>query len=218
MTAPVRAGWLGGTFDPIHNGHLDVARAAHAALALDHVQLVPAGIPPQRSAPSASIAHRVAMAELAAALHEWLHVSRIEIDAETTSYTSDTLDRLAAAGVDLRTLYVITGADAFAGILTWKDAEHLLDRCHFVAVSRPGYPAPLLRESLPALAPRMIDADGCNPPAQPSIFLVDAPTSPVSSTAVRAQASEGRSLGGLVPAAVAAYIEQHGLYRPPKGT
>jgi nicotinate-nucleotide adenylyltransferase len=213
VTAAGRLGWLGGTFDPIHNGHLDVARAAQHALALDQVQLVPAGRPPQRSAPSASIDHRVAMVELAAALHEWLRVSRIEIDSVTTSYTTDTLDRLAAAGVDLRSLFVITGADAFAGIMTWKDPQRLLDRCHFVAVSRPGHPAPSLRRSLPALAARMIDANGCIPPAQPSIFLVEAPTSAVSSTAVRAQAAEGRPLDGLVPPAVAAYIEQHGLYR-----
>ena len=213
MSAPVRLGWLGGTFDPIHDGHLDVARAARRALTLSEVHLVPARVPPHRAAPHASAAHRLAMVTLVAALHDWLRVSTIELDSGDPSYTADTLDRLAASGVDLRTLHVITGADAFAGILTWKRAMQLLDRCHFVVVSRPGHPAPALRRALPGLASRMIDPNGCVPSAQPSIFLVDAPTAPVSSTEVRARAATGHSLEGLVPPTVATYIEQHGLYR-----
>lgn len=213
MSTPVRLGWLGGTFDPIHDGHLDVARAARQALSLDTVHLVPARVPPHRPAPVASVDHRLAMVTLAAALHDWLRVSTIELDGDGPSYTMDTLDRLSDGGVDVRALYVIAGADAFAGILTWKDATVLLDRCHFVVVSRPGHPAPALRQALPGLASRMIDTNGCVLPAQPSIFLVDAPTAPVSSTEVRARAAAGHSLEGLVPPVVATYIEQHELYR-----
>jgi nicotinate-nucleotide adenylyltransferase len=212
VTTPRRIGWLGGTFDPIHDGHLDVAHAAHTALALDEVHLVPARIPPHRSAPAASVAHRLAMVERAATTYPWLRVSDIELAGEGPSYTTHTLDRLVERGVRLSSLYVITGADTFAGIMTWKDAAQLLDRCHFVAVSRPGHPAPALRQVLSALASRMIDANGCTMAAQPSIFLVDAPTAAVSSTAVRALATTGHSLEGVVPSEVAAYIEQHGLY------
>lgn len=213
MSAPVRLGWLGGTFDPIHDGHLDVARAARRVLTLNEVHLVPARQPPHRAAPQASTEHRLAMVTLASALHDWLRVSTVELDSDGPSYTTDTLDRLTESGVDLRTLHVITGADAFAGILTWKRAMPLLDRCHFVVVSRPGHPAAALRRVLPGLASRMIDTDGCVLPAQPSIFLVDAPTAPVSSTEVRARAAAGLSLEGLVPPTVATYIEQHELYR-----
>jgi len=208
-----RLGWLGGTFDPIHYGHIDVAHAARTALGLETVYLVPARLPPHRAAPVASADHRLAMATLAANGHDWLRVSDVELAAPGPSYTVDTLDRLAARGMDLRSLHVITGADAFADILSWKDAERLLDRCHFIVVSRRGCAAPELRRALPALAPRMIDASVCQSAAQPSIFLVDAPTAPVTATEVRERASTGRSLEGLVPRAVEAYINSHELYR-----
>jgi len=208
-----RLGWLGGTFDPIHCGHLDVAGAAHAALKLDTVCLVPAHVPPHRTAPLASAQHRLTMVTLAAQAHDWLQVSDIEVAAPKPSYTVDTLDQLAAQGMDLHALHVITGADAFAGILSWKDAKRLLDLCHFIVVSRRGCAAPQLRGVLPTLAPRMIDANVCQFAAQPSIFLVDAPTAPVTATEIRERASSGRSLEGLVPRAVEAYINSHELYR-----
>ena len=209
----VRQGWLGGTFDPIHCGHLDVARAAHDALALDPVHLVPARVPPHRLAPHATAEHRLAMVGLAAQSADWLRVSDIEMTSDAPSYTADTLDRLAASGTPLDTLHVITGADAFAGILSWKDAEHVLSRCHFVVVSRPGHPAPRLRQALPSLAARMRHPGDYDDRLQPSIFLVDAPTAPVSSTKVRMLASAGSSLAGLVPPAVAEYIDRNALYR-----
>jgi nicotinate-nucleotide adenylyltransferase len=209
----VRQGWLGGTFDPIHCGHLDVARAARHALSLETVHLVPARVPPHRMAPQATAEHRMAMVTLAARSADWLRVSDIEMAAEAPSYTVDTLDRLAAGGTALDTLHVITGADAFADILSWKDAENLLNRCHFVVVSRPGHPAPGLRLMLPTLAARMLNPGDYDDQRQPSIFLVDAPTAPVSSTKIRALASGGSSLAGLVPPAVAEYIDRNALYR-----
>jgi len=153
------------------------------------------------------------MVTLAAKAHAWLRVSDIEMAATTPSYTVDTLDRLATQGVSLGALYVVTGADAFAGILSWKDADRLLTRCHFVVVSRPGHPAPALRLALPTLAVRMRNPGEDDQQVQPSIFLVDAPTAPVSSTEVRAVASAGSSLEGLVPTTVAEYIERNDLYR-----
>lgn len=207
-----RVGWLGGTFDPIHNGHLDVASAAREALKLEKVYLVPARVPPHRHAPAASSAHRLAMATLAAETWEWLDVSDVEMTVSGPSYTVETLGRLEAQGMAMKSLHVLTGADAFAEILTWKGAPGLLDRCHFVAVSRPGHPAPGLRSQLPTLASRMLSADQYELAQRPSIFLVDAPTAPVTATQVRAEASQGRSLEHLVPAAVASYIIQHELY------
>jgi nicotinate-nucleotide adenylyltransferase len=204
---------MGGTFDPIHFGHLDVTVAARAALELDEVYLVPARVPPHRSSPVASAAHRLAMVTLAAAAHDWLRVSDIELAESGPSYTTDTLDRLEAQGTHLASLHVITGADAFAEILTWKGVPHLLDRCPFIVVSRPGFPAPALRRVLPALAHRMIDANGNDKAARPGIFLVDAPTAPVTATDVRARAAAGTSLEGLVPATVASYINRHELYQ-----
>ena len=208
-----RVGWLGGTFDPIHCGHLDVAIAARAALTLDRVYLVPANVPPHRAPPLASSAHRLAMVNLAARTQDWLQVSDIELTAPGPSYTVDTLDRLESQGVSLQSIHVITGADAFAEILTWKGSPALLDRCHFIVVSRPGHPAPTLRHVLPELAHRMIEPSECDFTARPSIFLVDAPTAPVTATEVRARAASGSSLEGLVPEAVASYINLHELYQ-----
>ena len=103
------------------------------------------------------------------------------------------------------------GADAFREIETWMDYPRILDRCHFVVVSRPGLPASSLRAALPSLAGRMIEASGADP-ARPGIFLIDAPTAPVSSTEVRRRVETGLAIDGLVPAAVAAHIATHQLY------
>jgi len=207
----MRRGFLGGTFDPIHCGHLDVATAAKRALDLDGVDLVPAGMPPHRRPPLAAAADRLAMAQLAARGLPGFAVSDLEMQVEGPSYTSATLDRLASRGFDLTRLFLITGADAFRDIPTWKDYPHLLDRCHFVAVSRPGCPARTLIAALPSLADRMIETP-CGVPTRPSIFLVDAPTAAVSSTEVRRRVASGESIEGLVPDAVATYIKGRHLY------
>jgi nicotinate-nucleotide adenylyltransferase len=207
-------GWLGGTFDPIHYGHLDVARAAHQALALARVTLVPSNVPPHRAQPQASSADRVAMARLAAD-QPWMDVSTVEVDADGPSYTWVTLDRLEAGGMDLRTMILITGADAFAGILSWHRATELLARVCVAVVSRPGHPVDALPRLLPALAAAMCRPSTWARSPRPCIVLVDAPTSPVSSTQVREEALAGRSLVGLVPDEVEAYIAAHGLYGVP---
>ncbi len=211
-----RVGLLGGTFDPIHCGHLDVARAAQRALGLDRVTLIPANLPPHRAAPQASAAHRFAMAAMAVQGSDRLTVSDLEMLSNEPSYTASTLDRLEERGVDTRGLFFVIGADAFAEIALWKAYPAILDRCHFVVVSRPNHPAPALRHTLTSLAGRMIDAplDGpCNIASQPGIFLVDAPTADVSSTVVRRTIADGQSIASLVPPAVAAHISAHGLYR-----
>lgn len=207
----MRTGILGGTFDPIHLGHLDVAGAAFHALRLDIVHLMPARQPPHRGAPRASAAHRFAMAALAAQDRPGLIVSDFEMAVDGPSYTSGTLDRLEARGLKTAELFLITGADAFRDITTWKDYPVLLDRAHFVVVSRPGCPAPGLRRLLPDLSGRMCETP-CEIPSRPGIFLVDAPTAPVSSTDVRDRLNRGESIDGLVPLAVKSYIEKQNLY------
>lgn len=207
----MRLGLLGGTFDPIHVGHLDVARAACRALSLDRILLLPSHVPPHRGAPHASPSHRFAMAVLATQDLSWLEVSDLELLDTAPSFTATTLDRLEAAGRDTRRLFFVTGADAFHEIRTWKDYPDLLDRCHFIVVSRPDWPAGALRSALPELAARLCDAP-CEIPARPSIFLVDAPTAPVSSTDIRRRIAEGLEIRGLVPPAVEAHILKHRLY------
>ncbi len=207
----MRLGLFGGTFDPVHIGHLDVAREARRALDLDYVWLVPARLPPHRRPPYASAAHRFAMAALAVAGEPGLMVSDLEMDATGPSYTTVTLDRLAARGADLASVFFVTGADAFRDITTWKDYPSLLDRCHFVAVSRPGTSASALRTLVPAVSARMIE------PAhlvlsEPRIVLVDAHTAPVSSTEIRRAVAAGESFADAVPASVARHIHQHALY------
>jgi nicotinate-nucleotide adenylyltransferase len=206
-----RLGLLGGTFDPIHLGHLDVAEAARQALGLDRILLVPAAVPPHRGAPVASAAHRFAMVALAAQQAPHLCVSDLEMGDHAPSYTAATLARLESQGAYMSQLVVLAGADAFAEIATWRDYPTLLDRCHFAVVSRPGHRASALRSSMPGLAPRMALAER-DLPVHPTILLVDAETAPGSSTAIRKRAAAGESLEGLVPPAVAAYIDTHGLY------
>ena len=138
------------------------------------------------------------MAALAAQSCPDFLVSDLEmLDTSDTapSYTSATLDRLNARGVNTRELFFITGADAFRDIRTWKDFPGILDRCHFVAVSRPGQPSEGLRSLLPELAGRMI-APESSLPDQPAIVLVDAPTAPVSSTEIRERIELVRVLTG----------------------
>lgn len=208
-------GLLGGTFDPVHLGHLDVARAALKALPLDRVLFIPAHVPPHRSTPSASAANRLAMVKLAINGEPKFEASTIELDAEGPSYTSVTIDRFLANGHSASDLCFIAGADAFAGVASWHDYPALLDRCHFAVVSRPGFPATAARERMPQFADRMIDLkDPYKTPSRTSIFLINAPTAPVSSTDVRACINRGAPLIGLVPDEVAGYIDAHRLYQP----
>ena len=207
----MREGLLGGTFDPIHFGHLGVADAARAALALERITLLPAPMPPHRGTPRASAPHRFAMTALAIQDRPWMRMSDVEFDSPGPSYTDTTLDRLAARGIDTRALVFIIGADAFRDISSWKNFPAVLGRCHFAVVSRPGLSASDLRSVLPALSPRMVPTP-CAVPAEPCIFLVDSPTPPVSSTGIRERLAAGSSIAGLVPPAVLEYIEKHELY------
>lgn len=217
----IRLGLLGGTFDPIHRGHLDVAVAARDALALDRVLLMPAHVPPHRTqAPRASGYHRFAMVARAIAGHDRLEACDLELRVDGPSYTSVTLARLGARGFGPTQLFFITGADAFAEIATWHDYPALLDASHFIVISRPGHDHEHVRERLPALADRFVEvAPGRNNRlvaelARPAVFLVEATTSAVSSTEVRKRIEGGAPLDELVPAGVLDHINRHRLYAP----
>ena len=200
----MKVGILGGTFDPIHLGHLEAASAAGRTLSLDRVLLLPSRTPPHRSTePRASVFHRFAMAALAAS-ERGLLVSDLEVRREGPSYTALTLEALHREGFAPAQLFFITGSDAFADVGTWYDYPRILQLANFVVVSRPGAPHPS------ALIP--------NPesriPAAPTVFSVEANTPDVSSTDIRRRVGAGESIDGLVPSSVAGHIRRHHLYVP----
>ena len=211
-----RIGILGGTFDPIHWGHLEAAFAAETALKLQRLLVITSHVPPHRETPQASSYHRFAMVALAVAGRSGWRASDLELRLNSESYTADTLKRFHERGYAPAELFFVTGADAFSEIQSWKDFPHVLDYAHFVVVSRPGYPVSDLPHRLPHLAPRMV-----KPPLDaishldPMIVLVDAPTSNVSATDVRDKRRRGETIAGLVPDPVRVHIEQHGLYTSP---
>jgi nicotinate-nucleotide adenylyltransferase len=209
-----RVGILGGSFDPIHSGHLDLADAAVRVLALPRVFVIPSNVPPHRPQPVASAYHRFAMAAIAVTCRPGWRVVDLELRAATPSYTSSTLEYLHNRGYSAHDLFFIIGADAFSEIAEWHDYPRILDAAHFAVVSRRGQAAHTLRQRLPDLASRMVDASDSLALSRPSIILIDAETADVSSTAIRNRLSEAASIEGMVPAHVQQHIEQHGLYLP----
>ena len=207
-----RVGILGGTFDPIHCGHVDLGVAVQQALQLTSMLVIPAHIPPHRPRPTASPFHRFAMAAIAVAGHQGWEASDLELSQSSPSYTEATLKRLHESGFSPSELFFITGADAFADIRSWKDYPQLLDGTNFAVVSRPGSPVNTIRERLPELATRVSAPLELHRRHVTSIFLIDAATADVSSTAIRQRRKEGQSITGLVPLGVEQHIEQHGLY------
>lgn len=217
MTDLPRMGILGGTFDPVHYGHLDAARAARRALALDEVLLMPSREPPHKaSSEHVSSEHRLAMTSLAVSLHEELRASDLELRSSAPSYTSRTLQRLARCGYDPSQLFFILGSDAFADIAQWYDYPDLLDRGHFVVVARRDCPVSELPRRLPALAGRMRRPERSllvrAQSGATAVWLVEAETRDVSSSAVRHRLAHAQSVDELLPDVVATYVARHGLY------
>jgi len=208
-----RIGILGGTFDPIHCGHLDIAACAQEALKLTRMFVITSNIPPHRQQPFASAYHRFAMVAFAVASRPSWRAADLELRSETPSYTAETLAKFHERGYAASELHFVIGADAFADIAAWHDYPAILDAAHFAVVSRPGFPVEELPQRLPRLVSRMVRAP-LDPLSQiePMISLIDAPTADVSSTAIRARVAAGESIAGLVPPGVQHHIEQHGLY------
>ncbi len=222
MSTRGRTGVLGGTFDPIHLGHLAVATAARRGLSLASVLLLPLRSPAHRvREPEASPADRLAMARLAAQTGEGLDASDLELARPGTTYTADTLRALHGVGYEPWQLFFLTGADAFAEIATWREYPAVLDLAHFVVCARPGHLVSGLPARLPDLASRMAPAAALRArpvmgrAPQTRIFLLDIVTPDISSTIVRARARAGLPLADLVPPEVDTYIRRHGLYGAP---
>ena len=213
---------LGGTFDPIHYGHLRFAADARAALSLAEVRLVPAGTPPHRVPPIASREQRFTMTELGCAQFEGLTADRVEIDREGPSYTVDTLEELHALRPE-RPLALLVGADAFAGLPQWRHWERLFALAHFIVVERPG--AAPTGEALPD--PLRVhwerrlttDISRLERALAGSIVRVTVTPQPIAASAIRAELAQGEAgrerVRGLLPASVLDYIDRNHLYRSP---
>lgn len=208
-----RLGVFGGTFDPVHLGHLAAGRAAASALALEEVRLVPSRVPPHRAeGPHASGHHRFAMAALAALGEPGWTVSDAELAREGPSFSFDTLTACGAAGWTPTQIFFLIGADAFADIATWSRYPAVLDLAHFVVVSRPGTTLDDVRARVPAVAARVTTPAHVTTRATPGIVLLAATTPDVSSTEIRARAARNDGLAGLVTEPVERYIRRHNLY------
>ena len=190
----MRLGVMGGTFDPIHHGHLVAASEVQAQFDLDEVVFVPTGRPWQKSGRGVAPAeHRYLMTVIATASNPRFTVSRVDIDRDGPTYTIDTLRDLRVQRPEAE-LFFITGADALAQILSWKDADELWDLAHFIGVTRPGY---VLSESgLPG----------------ERVSLQEVPAMAISSTDCRERVRAGEPIWYLVPDGVVQYISKHDLY------
>ena len=186
---------MGGTFDPIHHGHLVAASEVQARFGLDEVVFVPTGRPWQKPDSEVSEAeHRYLMTVIATASNPRFTVSRIDVKRRGPTYTIDTLRELHAAYPDVD-LYFITGADALAQILSWKDGEEALKLAQFIGVTRPGY-----------------ELSAAHLPSE-TAALLDVPAMAISSSACRARVADGEPVWYLVPDGVVQYINKHHLYR-----
>lgn len=189
----LRLGVMGGTFDPIHHGHLVAASEVAAALSLDEVIFVPTGEPWQKSEVTEG-EHRYLMSVIATASNPRFKVSRVDIDRSGPTYTVDTLRDILSSYPDAE-LFFISGADAIAQIMTWKNMQDLWDLAHFVAVSRPGHAL-----KIP------------NAP-EGAISTLEIPALAISSTDIRARVEAEKPVWYLVPDGVVQYIAKHDLYR-----
>jgi nicotinate-nucleotide adenylyltransferase len=214
MNHPRRLGILGGTFDPIHVGHLDAARAAQEALGLDEIWLLPTHVPPHRAVdPRSTPYHRFTLAALAVADSASWRVSDLELLRGGPSYTADTLRALAAQGWTPGQLHFIVGGDAFAEVGSWHDFPALLELAHFVVIDRPGARAREAVQRLPTIAARLaLPTRDWNEPGPTRVFQVEADTRDVSSTAIRSALATGADITTMVPACVAAHIRKYHLY------
>ena len=198
----MRTGVLGGTFDPVHRGHILVAEAARDALSLSEVLVVPTGQPMLKANKRiTAVEHRLAMLRLAVAGIPWIKVSNMEIERHGPSYTVDTiavLRKQRGAGDDI---YFIIGWDGLEHFIEWREPERVISMCFMAVVPRPGFTRPdicTLENRLPGITDRVV--------------FLDKPLTDINSTAIREKAAKGESIDNLVPGPVADYIKEHKLY------
>lgn len=200
MDAPNRLGVMGGTFDPIHQGHLVTAEEALWQFELDQVLFAPTGQPWMKHEPGVSPAEdRYLMTVIATSSNPRFRVSRLEIDREGPTYSVDTLRSLREEYGEGTELFFITGADAILQIFQWKDADQAFELAHFIAATRPGYDLSRFDQERAA--------------EHPKITVMDIPALAISSTDIRERVAKGRPIRYLVPEGVKSYIEKTGLYR-----
>ncbi len=198
----MKTGVLGGTFDPIHNGHLTVAEEVRIQLGLTKILFVPAGQPwLKEGIPISAAEHRVKMVRLAITDKPYCELSTIEVDRPGPSYTVDTISELQAQFGEEDELFFILGWDNLAQLPRWREPSRLIKMCHLVAVPRPGYSLPAL-DSLEALIPGLSQR----------LLLLDKPEVDIDSTAIRNRVAQGLSIRHLVPEPVERYIKQNKLY------
>ena len=210
----------GGTFDPVHNGHLEIARAVVRNFELDQLLIIPAHRPPHKGSRAiADTYHRFTMAVLATIDDPRVLVSTIELDAPDRPYTFETVERLQSAfGTETR-LFFIMGADSFEELTTWREPARLLASTSLIVVTRPGYDVGTshLEERF---RPTVVDLRGREPQPRPvqelnehHIYLTGYINTSISSTEIRERVRDGESIEGLVPPRVADYIGKYELYR-----
>jgi len=192
-----RVGVMGGTFDPVHHGHLVAASEVQSWFALDEVVFVPTGQPWQKDDRRVAPAeHRYLMTVIATASNPRFSVSRVDIDRAGPTYTIDTLRDLHRTAPDDE-LYFITGADALAQILTWRDVDEIFELAHFVGCTRPGH---------------QLDESALQGLPEDRLAVVEIPALAISSTECRTRVAKGEPVWYLVPDGVVQYIAKHGLY------
>lgn len=196
----LKIGIMGGTFDPIHYGHLVTAEAALSKFNLDKVIFVPSGRPPHKSDKEITSAeHRYLMTVLATITNKHFEVSRIELDRHGYSFAIDTVHQFHQIYGAETEIYFITGVDAILEILTWKKVDQLIEECEFIAATRPGYEVKDLSKSLP---PRIAKR----------ILTIGVPALAISSTDIRQRVREKQPIKYLLPEQVEDYIYKHKIY------
>lgn len=193
-----KLGIFGGTFDPIHNGHLFIAEEARSALSLDEVIFVPSGTPPHKSTRYASAEDRYNMTALAVKDNDLFTVSRYETELSGKCYTSETIKEFAKV-FSQSELFFVTGDDTLIDIMSWHEPREIIQRARIITVGRPGYS----RDALDDLPEDFLRA----------IIRVESPKLDISSTCIRARIAARKSIRYLVPQSVIEYIEEHELYR-----
>ncbi|HEX5735039.1 MAG TPA: nicotinate-nucleotide adenylyltransferase [Blastocatellia bacterium] len=217
-----RIGIYGGTFDPVHNGHIEIARRVARNFGLDKLLIVPTSRPPHKDHGSISDAyHRYAMAVLATIDDPRLFVSTVELEAPDRPYTFQTVERLREMYGDKAQYFFIMGADSFSELDTWREPERLIASVNILVAARPGVEISFshlpetVRASIVDLRGQAdeVRIDTESRAKQSKIFLTDYVEADISSTQIRRMVGEGRSIKGLVPPTILDYIEKYELYR-----